>query len=70
MTGDDAAAIDSRAQALQAASMKLGEAMYKAGQAQAGEAPPPGAGAGGDDAKVVDAEYEEVRDDDKRSGSA
>ena len=71
MTGDDAAAIDSRAQALQAASMKLGEAMYKAGQAQAGEAPPPpGAGGGGDDAKVVDAEYEEVRDDDKRSGSA
>ena len=69
MTGDDAAAIDSRAQALQAASMKLGEAMYKAGQAQAGEAPPP-PGAGGDDAKVVDAEYEEVRDDDKRSGSA
>ena len=70
MTGDDAAAIDSRAQALQAASMKLGEAMYKAGQAEAGEAPPPGAGGGGDDAKVVDAEYEEVRDDDKRSGSA
>ena len=71
MTGDDAAAIDSRAQALQAASMKLGEAMYKAGQAQAGEAPPPpGAAGGGDDAKVVDAEYEEVRDDDKRSGSA
>ena len=72
MTGDDAAAIDSRAQALQAASMKLGEAMYKATQAQAGEAPPPpGAAGGGDaDAKVVDAEYEEVRDDDKRSGSA
>ena len=69
MTGDDAAAIDSRAQALQAASMKLGEAMYKAGQAQAGEAPPP-PGGGGDDAKVVDAEYEEVREDDKRSGSA
>ena len=69
MTGDDAAAIDSRAQALQAASMKLGEAMYKAGQAQAGEAPPPPGGSG-DDAKVVDAEYEEVRDDDKRSGSA
>ena len=70
MTGDDAAAIDSRAQALQAASMKLGEAMYKATQAQAGEAPPPGAGGGDADAKVVDAEYEEVRDDDKRSGSA
>ena len=72
MTGDDAAAIDSRAQALQAASMKLGEAMYKASQARADETPPPGAG-GGDsdaDAKVVDAEYEEVRDDDKRSGSA
>ena len=65
MEGEDAAAIDERTEALQAASMKLGEAMYKATQA-APEAPP----GGGADETVVDAEFEEVRDDDKRSGSA
>ena len=68
MEGEDAAAIDERTQALQAASMKLGEAMYKATQAeQAAPEAPPGGGA---DETVVDAEFEEVRDDDKRSGSA
>ena len=53
--------------------MKLGEAMYKAeAGAEAAEAAP-GGGASGDGATdagetVVDADFEEVRDDDKRAG--
>jgi molecular chaperone DnaK len=51
--------------------MKLGEAMYKAQQAQAGEGA--GASAGGDgaapkDDNVVDADFEEV--DDSKKGAA
>ena len=68
MEGEDAAAIDERTQALQAASMKLGEAMYKSTQAE--QAPPEAPPGGGAHETVVDAEFEEVRDDDKRSGSA
>ena len=64
LDGDDPAAIDSRAEALQQAAMKLGEAMYKKTQAEAGGAAPEG-GEG-----VVDADFEEVPDDDKRSGPA
>ena len=64
--GDDAEAITSRTDALAQAAMKLGEAMYKA-QAAAGEA------GGGDEPRqpggegVVDAEFEEVDDDRKKS---
>ena len=65
LDGDDPAAIDSRAEALQQAAMKLGEAMYKKSQAEAGGGAAPEGGDG-----VVDAEFEEVPDDDKRSGSA
>ncbi|HWA18727.1 MAG TPA: molecular chaperone DnaK [Devosia sp.] len=63
--GDDAEAIKDKTNALAEASMKLGEAMYKASQAEA-EAK----AAGGDkpeDDDVVDAEFEEVKDDDKKS---
>jgi molecular chaperone DnaK len=55
----DAEAIKSRTQALAEAAMKLGEAMYAASQAGA-EAQP---GTQGDD--VVDADFEEVKDDKK-----
>jgi len=66
LKGDDAAAITSKANALQQASMKLGEAMYK----QAAE-PPPG-GTDGESKKddVVDAEFTEVDDDKKNKKSA
>ena len=75
LDGDDPAAIDSRAEALQQAAMKLGEAMYKKAQAEAGgSAGAAGAGGGGAAPEggdgVVDAEFEEVPDDDKRSGPA
>ena len=74
--GDDLAEIKAKTEALAQASMKLGEAMYKAQQEQAGgddgagpdAGGPTGGGASGDD-RVVDAEFEEV-DDDKKKRSA
>ena len=57
--GGDAEAISTKTQTLIQASMKLGEAMYKA---QAGEE---GAGEGKADDGVVDAEFEEVDDEHK-----
>ncbi len=65
--GDDAEAINEKAQALMQASMKLGEALY--GGAQAGDdvdaAQAQAEAEAGDD--VVDADFEEVKDDDKKS---
>jgi molecular chaperone DnaK len=61
LEGDDSDAIKQKTQALSQASMKMGEAMYAAGQGAAeGEQPAAGAAPGGDD--VVDAEFEEVDD--------
>jgi molecular chaperone DnaK len=61
----DAATIKAKSDALTQASMKMGEALYKAAQAEA-EAEAAGGGEGGkpnDD--VVDADFEEVDDDKK-----
>ncbi|MEO8685534.1 MAG: Hsp70 family protein, partial [Devosia sp.] len=63
--GDDAELIREKTDALAQASMKLGEAMYKASQAEA-EAQAAGDAAEDDD-DVVDADFEEVKDDDKKS---
>jgi molecular chaperone DnaK len=63
--GDDAEAIKTKTAALAEASMKMGEAMYKASQAEA-EAKAEGASKPADD-DVVDADFEEVQDDDKKS---
>jgi molecular chaperone DnaK len=65
--GEDAEVIKTRTQALATASMKLGEAMYKAQQGGDGAA---GGGAaagseGGAEDTVVDAEFEEVDGDDQ-----
>ena len=67
LEGEDPEDITAKTQALTEASMKLGEAMYKASQeeggaeAATGETPEAGEQAeGGDDADVVDAEFEEV----------
>ena len=76
MDGDDIELIKAKLDALTQSSMKLGEAMYKAEQesaaAAASAAGADGAaadeaagGAPGDDAKVVDADFEEVEDDKK-----
>jgi len=63
LDGGDAETISTKTQALIQASMKLGEAMYKAQSGEAGEAD---AGESGDDG-VVDAEFEEVDTDAKPS---
>jgi molecular chaperone DnaK len=65
--GDDAEAIKAKHQALMEASMKLGEAIYKAEAAQAAEAEnAETGGASKPDDDVVDADFEEVRDDDNK----
>lgn len=72
VASDNKASIDSATEALTQASMKMGEAMYQAQQAAGGSE----AGMGGDsaandstgaanDEKVVDAEFEEVKEDKK-----
>src|SRR5262245_48986144 len=69
LQGEDTAAIKAKIDAVAQASMKLGEAMYQASQAQ-GAAPGAEAGAGGapgGDENVVDVDFEEVQDDDKKS---
>jgi molecular chaperone DnaK len=67
--GEDRDAIKTKTDALAQASMKLGEAMYQASQGQAG-APggEPSAEAGPDD-KVVDVDFEEVKDDDSKKSA-
>jgi molecular chaperone DnaK len=62
--GEDVADIQAKTQALMQASMKLGEAMYKA-QGDGGEGAPSGDEVADD---VVDAEFEDVNDDGKTKG--
>jgi len=61
---DDAEDLKSKTEALMQASMKLGQAMYEAQQAEGGE-DASDAPSGGDDPDVVDADFEEVDDKDK-----
>ncbi|NQY40937.1 MAG: molecular chaperone DnaK [Henriciella sp.] len=64
--GDDAADIQEKHQALMTAAMKLGEAIYGAQQAEAASADAASdAAADGDD--VVDADFEEVDDENRQS---
>jgi molecular chaperone DnaK len=67
VAGEDADAIQAKTQAVLQSAMKLGEAMYKASQAEAaGTAGPEGGAKPQQDEKVVDATFEEV--DDKKGG--
>ena len=77
LEGEDAEAIKAKTDALAQAAMKIGEAMYRASQDEAGaggggadagpDAGPEGpSGPGGDDG-VVDADFEEVDEDRKKS---
>jgi molecular chaperone DnaK len=78
--GDDLDATKKKIEALSQAAMKLGEAVYKAQQeAAAAGGPPPGAdpqgptdapGRASPNEGVVDAEFEEVKDDDKKDKRA
>jgi molecular chaperone DnaK len=74
--GSDAEAIKSKTNDLAQAAMKLGEAMYKAQQAASAGSGGNGAGNPGDmgagqqqapEDDVVDADFTEVKDDDKKS---
>jgi molecular chaperone DnaK len=78
--GEDLSAIQQKTQALLQTSMKLGEAMYKAQQekeaasansSDKGDKGPDdgGASTGGKDEKVVDAEYEEVDEKNKKKSA-
>jgi molecular chaperone DnaK len=72
LASEDAEAIKAKTNDLAQATMKLGEAMYKAQQAegQAGAAPGDGAAnQAGSGEKVVDAEFEDVTDKNKKTGS-
>ncbi|MGE0714019.1 MAG: molecular chaperone DnaK [Alphaproteobacteria bacterium] len=73
LAGEDAAAIKAKTDQLSQSAMKLGEAMYKAQQAeQPGAAPgggPAGGASGSEKDKVVDADFEEV-DESKKNRRA
>ena len=69
LQGDDRDAIKQKTDALAQTSMKLGEAMYQASQGQAAGGAGPSAGAGGPDDKVVDVDFEEVKDDDSKKSA-
>jgi len=66
---EDVEAIKARTNELLQASMKLGEAMYKASQgaAEGAEAGAPGADAKKDD--VIDAEFKDIGEDDKKKSA-
>ncbi|MGA9546956.1 MAG: molecular chaperone DnaK [Rhodomicrobium sp.] len=74
--GDDASHISAKADELTKAAMKLGEALYRqaGGGAEAGQAPGGGTSHSGGGAAssdgVVDAEFEEVKDDEGKKKSA
>jgi molecular chaperone DnaK len=67
--GEDKDAIKQKTDALAQASMKLGEAMYQASQGQAASGGGPSAAAGGPEDKVVDVDFEEVKDDDSKKSA-
>jgi molecular chaperone DnaK len=68
--GEDKDAIKQKVDALAQASMKLGEALYQSSQGgAAGGGPSASAGDGGPDDKVVDVDFEEVKDDDSKKSA-
>ncbi|NGO51251.1 molecular chaperone DnaK [Allomesorhizobium camelthorni] len=67
--GDDVAEIEAKSQSLAEVSMKLGQAMYEASQKEAAEADA-AADAAKDGADVVDADFEEINEDDDKKKSA
>ena len=66
--GDDVEAINAKTQTLAEVSMKLGQAMYEASQKEAAEADAK-ADAAKDGADVVDADFEEIDEDDKKKSA-
>ena len=70
LQGEDKDAIKQKTDALAQTSMKLGEAMYQASQGQGGASDGgPSASDAGPDDKVVDVDFEEVKDDDSKKSA-
>jgi len=69
LAGDDAEAIQARTQELMQASMKLGEAMYAASQNEAGAADGETAEADAKKDDVIDADFKDVSEDDKKKSA-
>jgi molecular chaperone DnaK len=69
LEGEDTEAIKEKTNALAQASMKLGEALYKQqqGATPGGDGADMGGGAKSPDDEILDADFEEVKDDDKRA---
>ena len=68
LKGDDHATIEAKSKALAAASATLAQKAYEQAQEGAGDAPGADAGAQSADDGVVDAEFEEVKDDESKAG--
>ncbi|MBA8667660.1 molecular chaperone DnaK [Holosporaceae bacterium 'Namur'] len=66
LEGEDAEDIKAKTDALSQASMKIGEAMYQESQAQNASGADNASSNNTKDEKVVDAEFEEVKDDEKK----
>ena len=66
LDSEDTEEVKAKTEALMQVAMKLGEAMYQAEQAAQAEGGD-GGDAGGDEAEVVDADFEEVDDDKDKS---
>ncbi|ACI57358.1 molecular chaperone DnaK [Rhizobium leguminosarum] len=66
-TEPDADDIKAKTQTLMEVSMKLGQAIYEAQQAEGGAAAGDASAEGGDN--VVDADYEEIKDDDRKKSA-
>ena len=66
----DAEEIKKLTQELVQSSMKLGEAVYKAQQTASGDDAAAAAASDAPKEGVVDADFEEVKDDDKKAGNA
>ena len=70
LEGDDLDDIKAKSEALMQASMKLGEMAYQAQQEADDDGDEPSAAQADGTDDVVDADFEEVDDDDKKSTSA
>jgi len=68
LPSDDAEKIKAATQALAQTAMKIGEAIYSAQASAGGDAGEASSSSGSTDENVVDADFEEVKDDNKKTG--
>jgi molecular chaperone DnaK len=68
LPSEDAEKIKAATQALAQTAMKIGEAIYSAQASAGGDAGEAGSSSGSTDENVVDADFEEIKDDNKKTG--